>query len=84
MDHNKCDKYSHMLKHSREKGHTHVYVWDKDIKVLGNNYRSPFKRKVSEAIFIKQLKPSFNVKEQSIWLLVYNWHLIHDATHLRF
>ena len=72
MDQNKCDKYSHMLKNSREKGHTDVYVGDKDIKVLGNNYRSPFKRKVSEAIFIKHLKPSFNVKEQSIWLLVYN------------
>ena len=72
MDQNKCDKYSHMLKNSREKGHTDVYVGDKDIKVLGNNYRSPFKRKVSEALFIKQLKPSFNVKEQSIWLLVYN------------
>ena len=61
---------SHKLKHSREEGHTHV--WDKDVKVLGNNYRSAFKRKISEALFIKQLKPSLNVKEKSIRLHLYN------------
>ena len=38
IDHNKRDKNSHILKHSREEGHTHV--WDKYFKVLGNNYRS--------------------------------------------
>ena len=57
---NKFDKNSHILKHSREEGHTRV--WDKDFKVLGNNYRSAFKRKISKALFIKQLKSSFNVK----------------------
>ena len=36
IDHNKRDKNSHILKHSREEGHTHV--WEKDFKVLGNNY----------------------------------------------
>ena len=35
IDHNKRDKNSHVLKHSREESHTHV--WDKDFKVLGNN-----------------------------------------------
>ena len=58
------------LKHSREQGHTHV--WDKDFEVLGNNYRSPFKRRISEALFIKQLKPSFNTKEKLIRLHLYN------------
>ena len=43
INHNKRDKNSHILKHSREKGHTHL--WDKDFKILGNNYRSAFKRK---------------------------------------
>ena len=57
---NKFDKNSQILKHSREEGHTRV--WDKDFKVLGNNYRSAFKRKISKALFIKQLKSSFNVK----------------------
>ena len=58
------------LKHSREQGHTHVC--DKDFEVLGNNYRSPFKRKINEALFIKQLKPSFNVKEKLIRLHLYD------------
>ena len=62
IDHNKRDNNSHILKHSHGEGHTHV--WDKDFKVLGNNYRSAFKRKIREALFIKQLKPSLNVKEK--------------------
>ena len=70
IDHSKCDKNSHILKHSLEEGHTHV--WDKDFKVLGNNYRSAFKRKISEALFIKQLKPSRNVKAKSIRSHLYN------------
>ena len=53
MDHNTRDKNSHLLKHSREKNHQHV--WENDFKVLGNNYRSNFKRKISEALFTKQL-----------------------------
>ena len=70
IHHNKRDKNSHILKSSREEGHTHV--WDKDFKVLGNNYRSAFKRKINEALFIKHLKPSLNVKEKSIRLNLYN------------
>ena len=70
VDHNKHDKNSHLLKHSREKNHQHV--WENNFKVLGNNYCSNFKRKISEALFIKQLKPSLNVKEKSIQLQLYN------------
>ena len=70
IDHNKRDKNSHILKNSREEGHTHV--WDVDFKFLGNNYHSAFKPKISEALFIKQLKPSLNVKEKSIRLHFYN------------
>ena len=78
MDHNKRDKNSHLLKHSREKNHQHV--WENDFKVLGNNYRSNFKRKISEALFIKQLKPSLNVKEKSIQLQLYNSFTIQKAS----
>ena len=70
IDHNKRDKNSQILKHSREEGHTHVC--DKDFKVSGNNYRSGFKWKISEALFLKQLKPSLNVKQQLIRLHLYN------------
>ena len=70
MDHNKRDKNSHLLKHSREKNHQHV--WENDFKVLGNTYCSNFKRKITEALFIKQLKPSLNVNEKSIQMQLYN------------
>ena len=51
IDHNKRDKNSHILKHSREEAQSHV--WDKHFKELGNNYRSALKWKISEALFIK-------------------------------
>ena len=70
IDNNKRDKSSHLLKHSREKNHHHVLT--NDFKVLGNNYRSNFKRKISEALFIKKLKQSRNVKEKSIQLQLYD------------
>ena len=52
IDHNKRDKNSHLLKHFGEKNHQHVQ--ESYFKVLGNNYRSNFKRKISEALFLKQ------------------------------
>ena len=70
MEHKKRDKKSHLLNDSLEKNHQHV--WGNDFKVLGNNYRSKFKRKIIEALFIKQLKPSQTVKEKLIQLQLYN------------
>ena len=52
QDHNNKDKNSHLLKHAREKGYTHV--WEKDFKILGNNYQSNMKRKISESLYIRQ------------------------------
>ena len=70
IDHNKRDKKSHMLKHSR--GHKHTHVWVDDFKLLGNNYQSYIKRKISESLFIRQLKPSLNKQEKSIPLNFFN------------
>ena len=70
IDHNKRDK-THTKTVPWRRSHTHI--WDKDFKVLANNYRSAFKRKSSEALFIKELGPSLNVKEQPLWLHLYNW-----------
>ena len=58
IDHNKRDKKSHMLKQSRDE--LHIHVWEDDFKLLGNNYQSNNKRKISESLFIRQLKPSLN------------------------
>ena len=41
----------HLLKHARENGHI---IWEKDFQILGNNYQSKFKRKISESLSIKQ------------------------------
>ena len=70
IDHNRRDKNSHILKHSREKAHEHV--WLKDFKILNSNYSSKFKRAVSEALFIKYLEPSLNIQEKSYKLKLFN------------
>ena len=69
IDHNR-DKKSHMLKRSRDKLHKHV--WEDDTKLLGNNYQSSIKLKISESLFIRQLKPSLNKQDKSIPLNLYN------------
>ena len=70
MDHNKQDKNLHLIKHSIEKNHQHV--WENDFKVFGNYYQSSFKSEISEVLFIRQLKLSLNIKEKSIQLQLYN------------
>ena len=70
QDHNNRDKNSHLLKHACEKGHTQV--WENDFKTLGNNYQSNIKRKISESLYIRQLKPILNVHEKSIPLHLFN------------
>ena len=42
-----------MLRHSRNKLHTHV--WEGDFKLLDSNYQSNIKRKISESLYIRQL-----------------------------
>ena len=59
-----------MLKHSRDKLHTHG--WEHDFKLLGNIYQSNIKRKISESLFIRQLKSSLNKQDKSIPLNLYN------------
>ena len=71
QDHNNRDKKnSHLLKHAREKGHTHV--WENDFKILGNNYQSKKKPKISESLYIRQLKSTVNAHEKSIPLHFFN------------
>ena len=62
QDNNNRDKTSHLLKHAREKSHTHV--WENDFKILGNNYESNIKRNISELLYIRQLKPNLNGNEK--------------------
>ena len=70
IDHNKRNKKFDMLKNSRDKLHTHV--WEDDFKLLGNNYQSNIKRKISKSLFIRQLKLSLNKQDKSIPLHLCN------------
>ena len=70
IDHNRRDKKSHILKHSHDEQHQHV--WLSDFKILNSNYSNKFKRKVSEALFIKYLKPKLNKQENSYKLKLFN------------
>ena len=56
MDHDKGDKSSYLLNQARETQHTHV--WNDDFKILNGNYKSRIKRKISEALHIRTLKPT--------------------------
>lgn len=62
IDYNKRDKKLFLLKHSRDKNHTHM--WQQNFKILGSNYQSSLKRKISESLFIRQLKLTLNKKEK--------------------
>ena len=69
-DHNKRDKKSHLLKHANETKHRRV--WLQDFQIIGSGYKSKFKRKISEALYIKGNKPDLNVQKDAYRLALYN------------
>ena len=69
-DHNGRDKNSHILKHTMESGHNPI-VMD-NVKIINKNFANYYKRKVSEAIFIKKKKPPLNVQDISVPLKLLN------------
>ena len=63
-----------MLKNSLENNHEHVSF--EDFRILRTGYtNSKFKRKVSDALFIKELHPSPNAQETTVPLLLYDENL---------
>ena len=64
---------NHVLKHSSEK--EHVEVTQEDFKIISsifNFQKNRLKRKIAEALLIKQKHPSFNVQDQSVELKLLN------------
>ena len=60
-----------MLKHSLENNYKHVSF--QNFCILQNGYtNSKFNQKVSQALLIKELRPSLNSQEASVTLLLYN------------
>ena len=60
---NKRDKKSHILKYSCESNHS--LVWKRRFQILNSDYRSNIKRKISEALYLRTIKPTLDVKENS-------------------
>ena len=71
IDHGGRDCKSHLLKHAVANNHRSV-SYD-DFKIIGSGFRNnTFKRKVAEALLIKELRPTLNVQEKSIELKLLN------------
>ena len=71
MDHNSKDSKSHVLQHSKKTKHRRVFL--PNVKILGSGYRTNFRRVISEALFIKELKPDLNVQKDAYKLKLFNW-----------
>ena len=69
-EHGGTDPKSHVLRHSRKTKHKRVK--NADFKVLRQGFRSNFRRKISESLFIKQYKPDLNVQKDSYRLSLFN------------
>ena len=68
-----CGKYKHLhlLRHALNNSHKTADL--KDFKIIDFGYHNNrFKRKISEALYIKQYKPPLNTEEQSVQLKLFN------------
>jgi len=68
--HNNKDNASHVLIHSKATKHRRVTM--KNVKILGRRYKSDFKRRISESLFIKKIKPDLNKQKDAFRLKLYN------------
>ena len=71
LEHAGKDKNSHMLQHTLQSGHPSVSL--NEFKILEKGFNSNrVKRKISEALLIKQYRPTLNTQENSISLELFN------------
>ena len=72
LEHIGKDINSHLYKHSIETGHQTLEI--SDYRIIGNGYKNNGnKRKIAEALLIKELKPTLNKQDKSIPLKLFNW-----------
>ena len=69
-DHNGRDKHSLVHKHAVEFNHKEVDL--QQIEILGLNYGNKFRRKIAEALFITECRPTLNIQEKSVPLKLLN------------
>ena len=71
LEHVGKDKKSHMLQHTLQSGHPSISL--NEFKILEKGFNgNRVKRKISEALLIKQYQPSLNTQENSISLELLN------------
>ena len=69
-DHTGKDKQSHLLKHALTQNHWHIDLVN--MKIIDSSYQNnKLKWKISEALYIKQYRPSLNSQEQSVELTTF-------------
>ena len=74
VDHTGRDTNSYLLKHSTESGHTPLEAVD---YIFGIWYhKNTMKREFSEALFIKELKPTLNKQENSLPSTLFNQYYL--------
>ena len=70
-EHSRKDSKSNILRHSYQENHKNVSR--NNFQILGNGYKKmKFKRKLSEALYIIELRPSLNRQETSVALKLFN------------
>ena len=70
-DHSGRDHTSHVLKHSIAKSHKNVNTID--LKIIDKNFHNDKrKRKIAEALCIKDVRPTLNTRGKSIQLKLFN------------
>ena len=70
-DHAGKGKQSHLLKHALTQNHRHVHL--SNMKIIDSSFHNnKLKRKISEALYIKQYRPSLNSQEQSVELELFS------------
>ena len=71
IDHSGRDDQSHLYLHAEKTRHEDVNI--NHFEILSNGYKNnKFKRKLAEALHIKHERPTLNVQEQSVLLLLFN------------
>ena len=68
-DHGGHDKKSWIYKHSSSTKHPRAK--DDDFRILARNYENKRKRRLAEAMFIRDLKPSLNKQKESYKLALF-------------
>ena len=71
IDQSFCDNKSHLYKHAEKIEHINVNI--DHFEIFSNDYKNnKFKRKLAEALHVKNERPTLNVPKQTVSLKLFN------------